>query len=186
MRHTMLAVFTLLPTALGAQSSHTVSPGMTRAQVISALGQPATLRTVSEFTYLFYTNACGKRCGMNDLVVLRADSVVDAIFRSPHRHYTGTSSSPTAISPEAAREKSGATAAPMKMTEKPKAAAAKPAAAATKPAPPSTPPTPPSRMTPGKANDTKPSIPLHPPTVQPAAGTKAATPAAPQPATKKP
>ncbi len=183
MRHTMLAVLIVLPAALGAQSSHTVSPGMTRAQVISALGQPATLRSVSEFTYLFYTNACGKRCGMNDLVVLRADSVVDAIFRSPSRHYTGTSSSPTAISPEAAREKTGATAAPMKMTEKPKAAVAKPAAAATKTIPATTPP---SRMTPGKANDTKPSIPLHPPTVQPAPGTKAATPAAPQPATKKP
>lgn len=180
MRHTMLAVFTLLPAALGAQSSHTVSPGMTRAQVVSALGQPATLRTVSDFTYLFYTNACGKRCGMNDLVVLRADSVVDAIFRSPSRHYTGTSSSPTAISPEAARAKTGVTSAPMKMTEKPKAVAAKPAAAATKAT------TPPSRMTPGKANDTKPSIPLHPPIMQPAPGTKAATPAAPQPATKKP
>ena len=74
-------------------AAHTISPGMTKAQVIAVLGEPATARTVGEDSYLFYSNACGKRCGMNDLVVLHADSVADAIFRSPDRHYTGKSSS---------------------------------------------------------------------------------------------
>jgi hypothetical protein len=46
---------------LGAQSaSNVVSPGMSRAKVVSALGKPATERTVAEFTYLFYLNSCGK------------------------------------------------------------------------------------------------------------------------------
>jgi hypothetical protein len=92
----VLALFALVP-SLGAQNAKTVSPGMSRAQVVAALGEPATVRSVAEFTYLFYHNACAKACGMNDLVVLKADSVVDAIFRSPARKYTGTSSSPAPI-----------------------------------------------------------------------------------------
>jgi len=102
-----LALFALsLP--LGAQSSaKVVSPGMSRAKVVAVLGEPATERTVAEFKYLFYLNSCGKRCGMNDLVVLRGDSVVDAIFRSPTRRYTGTSSSPTPISPAQAAHQAG-------------------------------------------------------------------------------
>jgi hypothetical protein len=84
-------VFSLLglvvPSLLGAQGARgTVSPGMSRARVVAALGRPATERTVGEFAYLFYVNECAARCGMNDLVVLRHDSVVDAIFRSPSRH----------------------------------------------------------------------------------------------------
>jgi hypothetical protein len=156
MRYTLLAVLTLLPAALGAQSARTISPGMSRAQVVAALGEPTTLRTVSDFTYLFYTNACGKRCGMNDLVVLRADSVVDAIFRSPDRQYTGKSSSPKAISPEEAAREKGTAGAPLTVPAKT--------------------PAPPRRIAPGPANDIKPSIPVNPPTLAPA----------PTPATKKP
>jgi hypothetical protein len=98
MRH--LIVFALLatPALLSAQTA-TVSPGMSHAQVVAALGEPATSRTANEYTYLFYQNSCGNECGMNDLVTLLRDSVVDAIFRSPSRHYTGTSSSPTEASP---------------------------------------------------------------------------------------
>ncbi len=72
----------------------TIDPGMTRAQVIERLGKPATVRTYQGSTYLLYPNNCGKTCGMQDLVILDHDVVVDAVFRSPNRHYTGTSSSP--------------------------------------------------------------------------------------------
>jgi hypothetical protein len=142
---------TLLAAPLAAQqAAHTVSPGMTKAQVVTALGQPATARTVSDYTYLFYTNACGKRCGMNDLVVLHGDSVVDAIFRSPTRHYTGTSSSPAPIAPAvAARKKPAGAGEPLKTP------AAKPA-------------TKPVQMKPAPANDIRPSIPVNPPAVKPA------------------
>jgi outer membrane protein assembly factor BamE (lipoprotein component of BamABCDE complex) len=128
----------------------TVAPGMSRAQVVAALGEPATARSVAEFTYLFYLNSCGKRCGMNDLVILRGDSVVDAIFRSPTRHYSGTSSSPAPISSKDAAN----------------ATASKPAAS-TAPA---------TRMKPpAQANDARPSIPTNPPTMRPATSTPPAT-----------
>jgi len=136
----------VVPTVLGAQSrTNTVSPGMSRARVVASLGGPSTERSVGEFNYLFYTNACGKRCGMNDLVILRRDSVVDAIFRSNTRHYTGTSSSPMAISEKDAAERGAAKQAP---------AGAK--SGTTRMTPPLTP------------NDVRPSIPTHPPTLAPA------------------
>src|SRR5690349_18820040 len=99
----------IAPAVLGAQSrTSSVSPGMSRAKVVATLGTPTTERTVGEFKYLFYANSCGRRCGMNDLVILRRDSVVDAIFRSNTRHYTGTSSSPMAISEKEAAERGAA------------------------------------------------------------------------------
>jgi hypothetical protein len=140
----LLAIIT--PVVLGAQGrTSSVSPGMSRAKVVAALGTPSTERTVGEFKYLFYSNACGKRCGMNDLVILRRDSVVDAIFRSNTRHYTGTSSSPMAISEKDAAERGGV---------KPSSAGSKSGT---------------TRMTPPlKPNDVNPSIPTHPPTIAPA------------------
>ena len=101
----LIALLLAAPMALAAQASGTISPNMNRKQVTAALGEPATVRTVGEHTYLFYRNNCGKACGMNDLVVLRSDSVVDAIFRSPNRHYTGKSSSPAPLSGSAARKR---------------------------------------------------------------------------------
>ncbi|HEV7991325.1 MAG TPA: hypothetical protein VGP25_05835 [Gemmatimonadaceae bacterium] len=141
----VLALFAVsLP--LGAQSvAKVVSPGMSRAKVVAALGEPATARSVADFTYLFYLNSCAKVCGMNDLVVLRGDSVVDAIFRSPNRKYTGTSSSPAPISPQQAARP---------------AAAAKPASRL-KPS--------------AQANDARPSIPSNTPAVSPAPSTSPAT-----------
>jgi hypothetical protein len=82
-------------------ASGTIDPGMTRAQVIERLGKPATVRTYQGSTYLLYSNNCGKACGMQDLVILDHDAVVDAVFRSPNRHFTGTSSSPEATKPSA-------------------------------------------------------------------------------------
>ena len=138
MRHSLAFALVLFAAPLAAQqAARTVAPGMTKSQVVTALGQPGIARTVSDFTYLFYTNSCGKRCGMNDLVVLHGDSVVDAIFRSPNRHYSGTSSSPAPISAQAARKQAPSS------------------------------PSKPVRMKPGPANDTRPSIPLNSPAVKP-------------------
>ena len=147
-----LALALLLSAPIGAQgAARVVSPGMSRAKVVEVLGTPATVRTVAEFTYMFYRNTCAKICGMHDLVVLRGDSVVDAIFRSPARRYSGTSSSPAPVSPtEAARTAPSAG----------KAAAASPA----------------GRMKPpAEANDVRPSIPLDRPTIRPAPSTPPAT-----------
>ena len=205
MRHPLVLALVLFSSPLSAQATaHTIAPGMTKAQVIASLGEPATMRTVGEDSYLFYLNTCGKQCGMNDLVVLHADSVSDAIFRSPTRHYSGKSSSPVSISPRnARRDKPAAADKPLAVKAKPpvKAAPAHPAATTKspvkqsgpemktpigpreKPVPPAQPAKKPAdstgkapaRMKPAPANDTRPSIPLHPPVVQPAAGTKPPT-----------
>ena len=90
-----------------AKGVATVDPGMTREQVVAALGEPFSSRSREEFTYLLYKNGCEKICGMDDLVVLDSGKVVDAVFRSPGRRYTGTSSSPHMISAEEAAGKAG-------------------------------------------------------------------------------
>ena len=158
MRRPLVLALMLFSAPLLAQSAaHTISPGMKRAQVVAALGEPATARTVGDDTYLFYTNACGRKCGMNDLVVLHADSVADAIFRSPSRHYTGKSSSPNAIAPRsAARAKPAAAGEPMRT--KSDSSSRRPV-----------------RMKPGPPSDTRPSIPLDRPTIKPAATPKPAS-----------
>lgn len=143
----LISMFLLANAALlSAQGAGTISPGMSRARVVAALGAPTTERTVSEFRYLFYQNSCGKACGMNDLVILRNDSVVDAIFRSPARHYTGTSSSPAPISAKDAADRAPASGAPKKTTS--------PGTIRMKP--------------PAEANDARPSIPKDKPTLSPA------------------
>lgn len=81
-----------------AQSPRSIDPGMSRAQVLQHLGPPAATRTSGTATYLFYKNGCVRACGMDDVVMLEGDSVVDAIFRSTERQYTGRSSSPRAVS----------------------------------------------------------------------------------------
>jgi hypothetical protein len=139
MRHLIAAALLSIPAAcLSQEGPRTVSPGMTRAQVVAALGQPAIQRTARDDTYMFYPNSCGRACGMNDLVVLQGDSVVDAIFRSPERHYTGTSSSPAPVPPKAAES----------------ARPSVPAAGQMRP--------------PARPTDATPSIPTHPPTMKPA------------------
>ena len=95
MRPLLLMVMLVVASAAQAQDAPVrIDPGMTRAQVVELLGRPATERSSNGFTYLFYINGCERTCGMNDLVTLRGDSVIDAIFRAPHREYTGRSSSP--------------------------------------------------------------------------------------------
>ena len=158
MRRPLVLALLLFTAPLLAQSAaHTVAPGMTRAQVVASLGEPATARTVGDDTYLFYTNACGRKCGMHDLVILHADSVTDAIFRSPSRHYTGKSSSPNAIAPRSAR-KARPVAPGEPMATKPDTSHKKPL-----------------RMKPGPPSDTRPSIPLDPPMIKPATSPKPAS-----------
>ena len=162
MRGSIVLSLLCLPTVLLAQQTdHVVSPGMTRAQVVAALGAPATQRTASEFTYMFYPNACGRECGMNDLVILKNDSVSDAIFRSPNRHYTGTSSSPEQVTPAVAPHRARSATKPMHKRDttaaKPKTTATAKAAAAPTPIKP-----------PARANDTNPSIQTKAPTLPPA------------------
>ena len=108
-----LALLGALGTPLAASAQQSIDPGMTQAQVVERLGEPAAARTSGTFTYLFYKNGCVRQCGMDDLVLLENDAVVDAIFRAPERTYTGKSSSPRAIPAEvAARTRPGAREAP--------------------------------------------------------------------------
>lgn len=94
----------LVGSVAAAQAPRTIAPGMSRADVVARLGAPLTTRTMDGSTYLFYANGCERRCGMHDVVVLDSDRVVDAIFRSPSRRYTGESSSPEAVPPASVRQ----------------------------------------------------------------------------------
>ncbi|HEY7408563.1 MAG TPA: hypothetical protein VH638_09870 [Gemmatimonadaceae bacterium] len=82
--------------AAGVQgaAAQSIDPGMTKSQVIERLGAPAAERSSGPYTYLFYQNGRERTAGMSDLVILQNDAVVDAIFRSAARQYTGASSSP--------------------------------------------------------------------------------------------
>ena len=156
MRRLIVLAIVLYGLPVMAQGAHTVSPGMNKTQVLAALGQPATARTVGEDTYLFYVNSCGKKCGMNDLVILHADSVTDAIFRSADRHYTGKSSSPQPISAHAAAHEKAAMTEPMKTRPDSSTKA-------------------PKRIKPAPANDIRPSIPVKRPVLSPAPASKPAS-----------
>ena len=104
-----LAFVGALIAPMTAHAQRSIDPGMTQAQVVERLGEPAAVRATGNFTYLFYKNGCAKQCGMDDIVLLENDAVVDAVFRAPERSYTGKSSSPRAIPAEvAARTRPGA------------------------------------------------------------------------------
>src|SRR5688500_14657981 len=87
--------------AAGVQSAaaQSIDPGMTKSQVIERLGQPFAERSSGAYTYLFYSNGRERTAGMSDLIILQNDAVVDAIFRSAERQYTGRSSSPEGVMP---------------------------------------------------------------------------------------
>jgi hypothetical protein len=127
--------------AAAKQATSTIDSGMTRAQVVAKLGEPLSARSYGGHEYLLYKNGCEKKCGMNDLVVLDSGKVIDAVFRSGARQYSGTSSSPKMILAADAKRGTGA---PMKVPDapatKPDAPANKPDAAPKKPdAPPKKP-----------------------------------------------
>lgn len=92
------------PAAPSMTQSASIDSGMTRAQVVERLGKPAAASTRGPFTYLFYANGAEKEVGTADIVILDNDKVIDAIFRSPARTYSGKSSSPRAIPPEEAQK----------------------------------------------------------------------------------
>ncbi len=101
--NSVVLLATLAAPPLFAQAAATIDPGMTQAQVIERLGKPLSSRSYGSFTYMLFQNGCERKCGMNDLVVLDSDKVVDAIFRAKTRKYSGTSSSPQMISAATAR-----------------------------------------------------------------------------------
>lgn len=168
MRRSIVSALLFIPVvSFAQQSARTVSPGMTRNQVVAALGEPATARTASEYSYLFYANACGKACGMNDLVILRGDSVVDAIFRSPDRHYTGVSSSPAPVLPRTSAKPAAKKRRPLTVQKDSTAKAAKAADKAAAPT---------KQLNPPKeANDVRPSIPANQTPMKPAPNKAPAT-----------
>jgi hypothetical protein len=103
MYRTIVPIILVLAAAAGAQAqgaAGSIDPGMSKEQVVERLGAPLVQRSSGSFTYLFYANGCERECGMNDLVILENDAVVDALFRSPVREYTGSSSSPRGVKPE--------------------------------------------------------------------------------------
>ena len=116
---TVLCISALSVSAVGAQTSATIDPGMTREQVVAKIGEPLSSRSYQGFTYLLYKNGCEKKCGMNDLVVLDSGKVVDAVFRARTRTYSGTSSSPKMISASEAKHASSPSA-PLKVEQVPK------------------------------------------------------------------
>jgi hypothetical protein len=101
----LAAVVLLLTAAAGAaRAQAVVDPGMTKAQVVAKLGKPAVEKSTGTSTYLFYRNGMEKTVGMSDVVVIEADKVVDAVFRSSTRRYSGKSSSPSAVPADVARK----------------------------------------------------------------------------------
>lgn len=96
------ALLSVAATPSWAQAPKSIDPGMSEAKVVERLGQPDVSRTSGDLKYLFYHNNCIKQCGMDDVVILQKDSVIDAMFRSPDRSYSGKSSSPKSIPAEVA------------------------------------------------------------------------------------
>jgi outer membrane protein assembly factor BamE (lipoprotein component of BamABCDE complex) len=121
---TLLAALAFVAAAGGANAQSSIDPGMTRAQVISRLGKPSSEHSAGTSTYLYYANGEEKKVGMNDIVILEDGKVVDAVFRSPNRKYSGKSSSPAPVPADVAIAKGNGGkvpekhAAPMKMPER--------------------------------------------------------------------
>ena len=125
-------VFTALlfaTAAAGTQGAvaQSIDPNMTKAQVIERLGAPAAERSSGPYTYLFYHNGVERSAGMSDLVILQNDSVVDAIFRSAERQYTGRSSSPEGVMPANSAPSGEQLAVPVSNTSQPPTPANTPA-----------------------------------------------------------
>ncbi len=81
-------------TTATAVPDNAVRPGMTEADVRARWGDPLAVRTVNDWTYLFYDNRRERRVGFEDVVFLQHGQVMDAIVRSPDHVYAGVSSSP--------------------------------------------------------------------------------------------
>jgi hypothetical protein len=90
----VIAALLVVSSALEAQQSRTVGPGMTMDEVRSALGAPAIVREADGWVYFFYTNRCLPRCGTDDTVFFRDGRVVAAVLHSPSRRWAGPAAAP--------------------------------------------------------------------------------------------
>lgn len=80
---------------LAAQdTTRAVRPGMTEPEVRARWGDPAIVRRLNDWTYLFYRNGQEREIGYYDTVFLQNGQVMDAIVRSADHQYLGQSSSP--------------------------------------------------------------------------------------------
>ena len=80
---------------LAAQdTTRTVRPGMTEADVRARWGEPVAVRRLNDWTYLFFRNGEERRVGYYDVVLLQNGQVMDAVVRSADHVYAGQSSSP--------------------------------------------------------------------------------------------
>jgi outer membrane protein assembly factor BamE (lipoprotein component of BamABCDE complex) len=121
----------LVAVAGNASAQASIDPGMTRDQVVGKLGKPTSEHSSGSATFLYYKNGQERKMGMSDMVALDSGKVVDAVFRSGARRYTGRSSSPAPVSAEAAIAKgNGGKAPPMNMPAARKSPETKKAAAA--------------------------------------------------------
>ncbi|MEX0692595.1 MAG: outer membrane protein assembly factor BamE [Gemmatimonadales bacterium] len=72
----------------------TITPGMTRDEVVALWGTPEVERMMGDRGYLYFRNGCEVTCGTYDVVFLEFGQVVDVIARGEGHSYAGTSSSP--------------------------------------------------------------------------------------------
>ena len=131
MRNFTRLALLMVAVAGSASAQASIDPGMTRDQVVAKLGKPASEHSSGSATFLYYKNGQEKKMGMSDMVALDSGKVVDAVFRSSARRYTGRSSSPAPVSAEAAIAKGNGGKAPVRKAAPPvkkPAAPAKPAA----------------------------------------------------------
>jgi outer membrane protein assembly factor BamE (lipoprotein component of BamABCDE complex) len=129
MRNFTRLALLMVAVAGSASAQASIDPGMTRDQVVAKLGKPASEHSSGSATFLYYKNGQEKKMGMSDMIALDSGKVVDAVFRSSARKYTGKSSSPAPVSAEAAIAKgNGGKAPPMKMPAAKKAPETKKAA----------------------------------------------------------
>jgi hypothetical protein len=93
MKILVAAAALLVAVATPAHAQGTViRPGMSKAEVTAAWGEPYAERTRGSFTYLSFRSDCLPQCGSHDVVILKDGTVVDAIARSSNHRYDGTSS----------------------------------------------------------------------------------------------
>jgi hypothetical protein len=110
MRRIISRVALLIIAVAGSASAQaSIDPGMSHDQVLAKLGKPSSEHSSGTKTYLYYPNGQEKKMGMSDMVALEDGKVVDAVFRSSSRRYSGKSSSPAPVSEEAAIIKGGGT-----------------------------------------------------------------------------
>lgn len=98
-RGSVLAALLLMATAVSAQETQVIRPGMTMDEVKAVFGAPQGMSSYGSFTFYFYDNGCEPECGFPDIVFFQGEQVVDAVLRAPWRDYAGESSSPKGTIP---------------------------------------------------------------------------------------